>query len=170
MRPELLAALEKQQFDQKRTANHLAARSLDELAGGAHRAASSQEIVHEQNVRARADAVGVDLQLRAAVFQVVFQRVRAVRQLSGLPQRHERTFQLQGEGRREQETTCFSRCDRIHGPVLVVFRHPINGFLKRPWLGQERGNILKENPLLGKIGNVADVLLEIHDGVLFRRS
>jgi GNAT superfamily N-acetyltransferase len=167
VRLQFLTALKKRELHKERAARDLTARFLDQPATGLHGAAGRQQVIHEQHLRVGSHAVNVDLELGAAVFQVILQRMRAVRQLAGFAQRDERSIQEQSQRSREQEPPGFGRGDGIDLPVAIGFVHELDRLAKGIRLRQQRRNVLEKDAWFGKIGNIANVLREVHQSVPF---
>src|SRR5260370_41404875 len=66
IRLQPLAAVEKGQLDEECAFVNVSPRLLDELAAGVHRAAGGEEVVDQENPRARFHGVDVDLEDRRA--------------------------------------------------------------------------------------------------------
>ena len=71
-------------------------------------------------------------------------------------------FQQQGQRGGEQETARLGGRHGVDRPVPVVFVHQLDRLLKGLRLGQQRRDVLEKDARLGKIGNVANVLREVH--------
>src|SRR5262249_7497357 len=153
---------QKRQLDEDGTAGHLGPSLLDKPAARLKSSTGGQQVVHQQHALAGQEAVDVDLQLGAAVFQVVLQGVSAVGQLAGLAQGHERLWQHQGQGGGEQEAAGLGGGDGVDVLVPVVPSQYVNGRLESVRIGQERRNVLELNPRPGKIGDGTDVFAEVH--------
>jgi GNAT superfamily N-acetyltransferase len=165
MRCQFFAAFEKRQFHKEGTARDAAARFFDQTAARQHRAAGRQEVIHEQHAGAGSHAVDMDLQLGAAVLQVVLKGMRAVRELARFAERDERPFQQQSQRSRKQEPPGFGSRHRIDLLALVMFLHALDRLAKGFRLSQERGNVLEKDARFGKIRDIANVLREVHHNV-----
>jgi GNAT superfamily N-acetyltransferase len=162
MRREFFAAFEKRQLHKEGAARDPTTRFLDQPAARHHGAAGRQQIIYEQHVRAGSHAVDVDLQLGAAVFQVVLERMRAVGELAWFAERDERPFHEQSQRSRKQEPPGFGGGHGIGLPAVVVFVHELDRLAKSFRFSQERRNILEKDAGSGKIRDIANVLREVH--------
>src|SRR5262245_41241126 len=151
MRLQPLSPLEKRQFHKKRTSRHLSSGLLDQFAPGFHGAAGGEQVIDEQDAMPLRHAVDVNLQHGAAVLKIVLQGMRAIGQLSRFSQGHKWLVHAQGQRCSEEEATGFRGSDCLNVVALIPGSQPINGFLKRARLGEQRRNILEENARFGKI-------------------
>src|SRR5207249_1022544 len=99
----------------------------------------------------------VDLQLGAAVFQFILERVSAEGQFARLAQRDQRLVQCQRQRGGEQEAARLGRGDGVERLGPIVFGEQVDGVLKSARLRQQRRDVLEEDARLGEVGDVPDV-------------
>ena len=75
---------------------HLRAASRHQLARGRQSPARRQDVIDEEDGVARLEAVGVNVKLGGAVFEIVLLLVRPVGELPRFAERHERL--VEGDG------------------------------------------------------------------------
>src|SRR5207237_1227498 len=138
------------------------ARCLDELAGGSKCAAGGEQVVDHKHARSRGEAVHVELQLGAAVFQVVLQTMGAVRELARLAERNKRLLHGQSQGSGKKKPARFRGRDHIDGLTPVMVREAVNGLLKSRRVRQKRCDVLEKDARLGKIRDVAYKMCQVH--------
>lgn len=134
-RREFGPATEFAEFDKERAAHHRAAGLFDEFDACLHGAARCEQVIDKQHTPASLHTVDVHLQLRRAVFEIVFEAVGAIRQLTGFTQRDERFFEPQRHGRREQKAARLGSGNRVKLDVFVMVRERLDGKIERGRVG-----------------------------------
>ena len=86
---ELGAPAQERKLDQERAGDDRRARRSDQVAAGAHRAAGGQDVVDQEHALAGPERVAVDLELVAAVLELILLSDGGVRELARLANRHE---------------------------------------------------------------------------------
>src|SRR5205085_10251876 len=87
------------------------------------------------------------------------------RQLSRLSARNGSSAKSVRNGRTENEPTALDADDRIDTLVAEWKREPLDGRSESLRIAQQRGDVVEEDARLGKVGNVANVLFEVHQQV-----
>ena len=93
----MLPALQARKLNQECTAGNLSAQLLYDLNGRIHGTAGSQKIIHDQHPLSFFDAVPVNVQLIASVFQIIGYAYSFSWQLSRLAYRYKSDSQLIGD-------------------------------------------------------------------------
>ena len=127
---EALAAFEEVEFDCEGEAGDFSAELLDELYGGFHGAAGSEEIVYEDDALAGLDGVEMDFKGVGAVLKIVGNAGDGSGELAGLAYGNEAGVEAVSEGGAEDEAAGFDAEDEVDFAGNVVSRERINELRK----------------------------------------
>ena len=127
------------------------------LAHHARRSASVHEIVDDQHPRLIGQGIAHDLKPILAVFEGVVDSQHCTRQLAGLAHGHKAESAIGGQGRADDETTGFNPDDQVGLEAIAEQSELAHRFSPADGITQQRGDVAKENPRLGEIGNVAHI-------------
>jgi len=105
----------------------------------------------------------VQLERVLAVLQRVGGADRLPRQLPGAARGDEAAVQLVGEHGAEDEASCLRAEDHVRPARLRPLREQVGGLLERRRVGEQRHDVLEDDPGLRKIGHVADLGLQVLD-------
>src|SRR6185503_4210051 len=103
----------------------------------------------------------MDLQLIRAVFQLVGHALSSIGKLALFANRNKPGTQLIGDGRSKDESPGLNTNNILNVLFLEFLGQKIDCLLEGILILKKGRYILENNALLGKIGNIADVLLEI---------
>ena len=102
------------------------------------------------------DGVLVDLEHALSVLEAVLLPIGAPGQLPGLAYDREALSEHAGERRAEDEAARLDADDPIGPPAGRMLREPIDHAAERHRIGDQRREILEDDPFLGEIHDVAD--------------
>ena len=106
----------------------------------------------------------MDLQGVGAIFEVVGVRKRLARQLPRLANGNQPRVDFQGQRGSENKAPGLGRGDQVDPlPAKRLGQLP-DRLLKRRRRLKQRSNVAKQNPRLGKIGNIANEISQIQGG------
>ena len=158
---ELLLAAEEVEFDDERAANDRSIEAFDEVHAGEHRAASGEEVIDDEDSIGRSEGIDVHVERVGAVFEVISKRLSFIRQLAGFSDGNERG--IQGECQRcgEDESASLGSDDHSDATIAKLCGELIGHLLKGGWVRKQRRNVTKHDSRFGKVGDIANVVLEI---------
>ena len=110
----------------------------------------ARDVVDEQHSGAARDVVGMDLDGRRTVLEVVAQRRGASGQLPRLAHRDEADAERMRESSTDDEPACLHPGDELD--VAMAGSHVGDDRSERRGVGQQRGDVLKRTPGAGKSG------------------
>src|SRR6185503_8341099 len=155
------AAVQEVQLDQKRDADDLAARFSGEIDRGLRRPAGRQHVVDDQDAFLRGARVLVNLERILAVLEAVGLLVRRAGQLAGLAHRHEAAAERGGDGGAENEAPALDADHLIDVLTHVRRGEGIDRVLKSLAVAQQGGDVVKEDALLRKVRNLANLRFQV---------
>jgi hypothetical protein len=152
---ELLAASQVSQLDEKSDADDHAAHFPDQLDGGGHSSPRREKVIDQENALPLGDGVLVDGESTRPVFELVLQLVDVGWEFPRLTHGNEPRRQQEGKRRPQNEAAGLDADDLVDLLVLVVRREPLNDLLKGRLVLEQSRDVPEEDPLLGKIRDVA---------------
>src|SRR5437867_5044781 len=154
---QLVAAVEKREFDHERHAHDVATELIDQSQRCRHRATGCAQVVHGEHALAGLDRVLVDRERVAAVFELVLDLDGLTRELAELANGNEARVQLMGERAADDEAPRFDGHHHVD-PLLSVPAHKrVDDVPERRAVLQERGDVLEEDSLGREVLDVADL-------------
>ena len=126
MRLKPLFTRQIKQVNQKRATHDLGTSFFEEPAACLHRAASGQQVIHQQNTLSRLNSIHMDLEFITAVLKVVSVGMCLVWKFPGLSYRYETNPQFQRQRRTENEPSRLSSGNHINLLTGEERRHGIN--------------------------------------------
>jgi len=108
------------------------------------------------------DRVLVHFQPVGAVFKFVGRAKSVVRQLARLADRHKTRAQLLRQQHAEEKPPCFRPDNLVDIVAVYQLKQRIDGINQCFLVAQQRGDVFKQDSLFWKIGDVADVGLDVH--------
>src|SRR5215217_3469207 len=153
-----LPALEELQLDQGGDADDLAAEALDEAGRGPGGAAGGEDVVDDQDPLAGGDGVGVQLQGGGAVLELVLLGLDLVGQLAGLADGHEAGPEVVGDRRGQDEPAGLDPDHLVDVAPAEMDDRLVDHRREGDLVGQQRGDVLEDDPRLGEVRDVADAV------------
>src|SRR6266540_4264339 len=148
---ELLTAFESGELDEERDRDDLALELLHELDRPRDSAAGGEQIIDDQDFRARFDRVLVHLERRRTVLEVVFDADHVGWELPKLAHRHEPDAEVVGDGGAEDEAPRLHADDDVDVARADALHEPVDSGLERIAVLEERRDVLEEDPRLGEV-------------------
>ena len=102
----------------------------------------------------------MDLQRVGAIFQCVFEFRCCSRQFARLAQRDETRIQTIGDRRAEDESARFHAQHQVDAGFEIMFGERIDQHGQAEPVLEQGGDVVKQDALLGEIGNFADQFLQ----------
>src|SRR5215218_10557532 len=158
-----LPALEELKLDQGGDADDLAAEALDQPGRGPGGAAGGQHVVDDQDPLAGDDRVGVQLQGGGAVLERVLLGLDLVGQLARLADGHEAGPEVVGDRRGQDEPAGLDADHLVDVAAAEVDHRLVDDRGEGDLVGQQRGDVLEDDPRLGEVGDVADAVPDTLD-------
>ena len=143
VRRDALSATQARQLNHESTANDIRSYTFDQSAAGLHGPARGQQIIDQQYVTSRLDAVDVNFQRVGAIFQFVMEGVRIEGQFSRFTNRYEPGIQLQSERRGKNKPSGLGGGDQMNFPIAVVVRQALHCRPQGSRGGEHRGDVAK---------------------------
>src|SRR5919107_3420031 len=170
-----LSALEELELDQGGDAHDLAAEALDEPGRGPGGAAGGEHVVDDQDPLAGDDGVGVQLEGGGAVLERVLLGLDLVGQLAGLTDGDEAGPEVVGDRRGEDEPARLDADDLVDVAAAEVDDGLVDHRREADLVGQQRGDVLEDDPRFGEVGHVADqgpqaLDVDGHEAVLLSKA
>ncbi len=165
-RGDLVSAAEGGEFDEDSDACDLSAELSDEVAGGFHGAAGSEDVVTDEDSLAGFDAVGVHLEGVFAVFEVVGGGYAGSGELAWFSDESEACGEAAGDGGAEDEAPAFGADDEVDVFSAEGIGEEFDGEGEAGGIGEEWGDVAEEDAFFGEIGDFADERFEVFDGVV----
>src|SRR2546428_11245707 len=160
---QLVAAVEKREFDHERHAHDVATELIDQSQRCRHRAAGCEQVVHGEHALPGLDRILVDRERVAAILELVLHLDGLARELAELANGNESRVQLMGERAADDEASRLDSDHHVDSLVLVPAYERVDDVPKRRTVLQERGDVLKEDSLGREVLDVADFRLQIGD-------
>src|SRR6266496_753758 len=157
---EAVSALQERQLDQAGDPDNLPAQPLHQLRRGVGRPSRSEHVVHDQHPVAGVDGVPVDLQNGRPVLQRVFHALGVPRQLALFPDGHESGAEVVRHRRGEDESAGLDTHDLVDVAPAVSDDDQVDHRGERVVVGEERRDVLEDDPLLRKVRDVPDQALD----------
>src|SRR2546427_2281084 len=164
---EPLAPLQKRQLDEELAGHHHASQPLDQAQRCRHRAAGREQVVHDQDLLARADAILVDGEHVPAVLELVLLLDHRRGELALLAHGHEARAKLVREHPAEDEAARLDADHDIDGALRILRGKMFDDRRPRRRVLEQRGDVLEEDAFGGEILDVADPgpkRGDVHDG------
>ena len=155
-RPEGLAAAEPVELDQKGAAGDLRAQppqERDRRRGGAPR---RQQIVHDEHPLTDSDRVGVDLEHRLAVFELVRLGDSCAGQSALFADRNKSRSQRVGDCSSQDEPARFDARDGGHADLAPRLRHCVDGVAERARVGEQHRDVPEQDSWSREVWDVSD--------------
>ena len=161
---ELRAAVQRHQLDEKRQGVHLAAEPLDEVGRRARRAAGREQVVDDQDPLPLASPHPRGS--RASRCRTRGRRSRGRRPTAACPACAPARSRRRSDRRRraEDEAAALDADDDVDALILEGEREAVDRRAKAHRILQQRGDVVEEDPRLGKIGDVANLGFQIVHG------
>src|SRR5215217_7541063 len=153
-----LPAFEELELDQGGDADDLAPQALDQAGRSPGGAAGGEHVVDDQDPLAGDDGVGVQLEGGAAVLERVLLGLDLVGQLAGLADGHEAGPEVVGDRRGQDEPAGLDPDHLVDVAPAEMDDRVVDHRGEGDLVGQQRGDVLKDDPRLGEIGDVADAV------------
>src|SRR5215211_274135 len=151
-----LPALEELELDQGGDADDLAAQALHQAGRGPGGAAGGEHVVDDQDPLAGHHGVGVQLQGGRAVLERVLLGLDLVGQLAGLADGDEAGPEVVGDRRGQDEPAGLDTDHLVDVAAAEVDDRLVDHRREADLVGQQRGDVLEDDPRLGEVGHVAD--------------
>ena len=167
--PEAVAAFEEVEFYGEGEAGDFSTELIYELYGGFHGAAGGEEVVDEDYALAGLDGVHVDLEGVGSVFKIVGDAGDGRGEFARLADGYETGIEAIGESWSKNETACLDAEDKIDLLFDVIGGERVDEFGESGLVFEKRGDVVKEDAGLGKIGHCAHERLQLFyvDGLGF---
>ena len=133
---------------------------LDELAARRRRSSGRNEIVDQQDPVTTPERVGVDLEGRRPVLELVGAALDRVGQLAGLAHRNEADAELPGGEGAEDEAASLHPGHRVDRQAEKGVEELVDGELERRRVADQGSDVAKDDPGLREIRDCADLRLE----------
>src|SRR5262245_6897915 len=156
-----IPALEEPELDQEGGPHHLASQPLHEPQGGRHGAPRGQEIVDHQYRLAGLDGVLVDREDVAPVLELVLLLDGRARQLAPLAHGDKARLELVGQRPAEDEAARLHPHDDLDRDRMILLGEVVDHRRPGGAILQERGDVLEEDALGGKVFDIADLRAEV---------
>ena len=140
------------------------AESLEKQGRRGCRAAGGEHIVEHKDMLAGRDGVGVDLDRVGAVFEVVLLGHRGAGKLARLADRNEADVKRVGHGGTEDEASSFDADDGVDSGVTPRIGERLDGRCEPVRVSEQGRDVLKDDPRLRNVGDVADQRGELGEG------
>lgn len=127
-----------------------------------HGAAGGEQVVEDDDPLTRGDGVRLDLEDVAAVLERILVGYRRPRQLAALAHHDEAETELEGQGRGDEEAARFDAGEEVGLMAADRLGQPAHGDRPGIGVGEEGGYVVEQDPRLGKIGDAADMVLDVH--------
>ena len=154
-------AVQERELDHERVGDHLAALPRHELGGGLRGPARREDVVDDDDARAGPDRVLVHLELGDAVLGLVGDLVALGRQLPGLSRGDEARVEPRGERAAEDEAAGLDADDDVDVLADEALGDRVEDDVERPRVGEERRDVLEEDPRGREVRDVADLALRV---------
>src|SRR5512132_3745290 len=151
-----LSALEELELDQGGDADDLAAEALHQAGRSPGGAAGGEHVVDDQDPLAGHDGVGVQLQGGGAVLERVLLGLDLVGQLAGLADGDEAGAEVVGDRRGQDEPAGLDADHLVDVAAAEVDDRLVDHRREADLVGQQRGDVLEDDPRLWEVGHVAD--------------
>ena len=158
-----LAAFQEVELDGKTQPGDHAAQLLHQLHRALHRAAGGEQIVHQHHTLSGRDGVGVDLERVRAVLEVVGNAHHRRGQFSGLSDWNKAGVETIGQRGAEDESARLDAQHQVDFARNVVRGQRIDQLGESRLILEQRGDVVKKNPRLGKVRHGANEFLQILD-------
>ena len=163
---EAFAAAEVDELDEEEHLHDRAAELFDELRGRLGRAARGEQVVDDDDALSRLDGVLVDFDRRLAVFEVVGLFDRFAGQFALFADGNEPRPELVGDRGAEEESARFHAGYDVEIHAGERLRHFVHREAQAFAAVEDARDVAEEDAGFRKIGNAADVVLELfHDAV-----
>ncbi len=159
---EAVAAFEVGEFYKESVAFDRGAKAFEQPPRRTGGTARSKQVVDDEDAVAVADGVCVDFQRICPVFERVLFLELFARQLAGLAHGNKTGADGVSKRRTKHVAPCFYSDDVIDIFVLILLDKQVYRRTKAGFVGQERGNVSKENPGNRKVRDGPDQRLYIH--------
>ena len=153
------------ELDEKRERMHLPAQTPDEIGCRPRGAARRQQIVDDQHPLPFPHRIVVDLERIRAVLEIVGLAHRPGRQLARLANRREPGVNPIGDRRPEDEPAALDADDEIDPLADERRGEAVDRRAEADRVLQQRRDVVEEDAGLGKIGDAADLALEMLHGL-----
>src|SRR5262245_42219112 len=154
------AAAEIGQVDDEAAADHLAAGLLDQVERGDGGAARRDQIVDEQDLLARRDGVGVDLDAVRAVLERVVLAERVPGELAALAHGHEAGLELVRDRAAEDESARLDAGHLVDAGAAEGPEETVDRAAQRLRIEQQGGDVAEHHARLRVVRDGADARLD----------
>src|SRR5918997_1344735 len=151
-----LPAFEELELDQGGDADDLAPQALDQPGRRPGGAAGGEHVVDDQDPLAGDDGVGVQLQGGGTVLEGVLLGLDLVGQLAGLADGDEAGSEVVGDRGGEDEAAGLDPDHLVDVAAAEVDDRLVDHRGEADLVGQQRGDVLEDDPFLGEVGHVTD--------------
>ena len=149
------------QFHHKGETHQLTAHLLNQFSAGRCSAAGGQQVINDQHPGVVLKAIGDDLEAVRAVLEAVVDPNDLTGQLAGFANRAEANGIGGGQGGADDEAAGFDANNQIGLKPVADLTELAHDFLPGVRLAHQRDDVAKEDPGLGKVGNLSDQLTQI---------
>nr|ABZ09800.1 hypothetical protein ALOHA_HF4000APKG8K5ctg1g12 [uncultured marine microorganism HF4000_APKG8K5] len=159
---ELVPAVEESQLNQTGRAFDLRPHLTEQVDTGGHGAPGGQKVVKDNDFLPGFDTVGLHLDGAGPVFEVIGIGNDLPGKLPLFAHHDETAAQFKRQRRGHEKATGFDPGQDIGAVLPHRGRHPPHGYPPSVRMGEQGGNVVEQNSRLGKIGNRADMVFQVH--------
>lgn len=149
------------QVDDRRAFDDRRAEALEQASAGHHRAAGRDQVVDQHDAVARLHRVGVHLDRRRAVFELVGFLDRRERQLALLADRHEADVQLVRDDRADDEPARVEAGNDVRADVEIAVHELVDQDAEDARIREQRRDVAELHARRRPVGNGADVAADV---------
>jgi hypothetical protein len=153
---ETLAAFEKVKLDGEGKTGDFTAELLNELDCRFHGAAGGEKIIDEDDTLATLDGVEMDFKAIGAVLEIIGDTGDGRGQLARLANGNEAGVEPIGQRGAEDESAGLNAENEIDFALKIMRGQSVNELREAGLVFEQRGDVVKEDAGLGKIGDGAD--------------
>ena len=164
LRRQLVFPAEIRELHDKGKAAKGAPHAVHQLRAGAGCAAGGQQVIHDQDAGVPLKAVRQDFQSVRPVLQAVVDPDHLSGELAGFADRAETDLAGGGQSGPDDETAGFNPHDQIWLELIADQPQLPHHFLPGAGLAHQGGDVAKQDPWLGEIGNFPHQLAQIEGG------
>src|SRR5438477_2888347 len=130
----------------------------NQVGRGSGRATGGKHIIHDQHGLTGLDRVLVNLQPVGSILELIVLAHRLPGQFAGFPDGHEAGAEAEGDSATRDEAASLDRRHDVWRAIDPVTADLLHHGLENLLVGQQRRDVLEDDPRLRKIGDVADQL------------
>ena len=164
---ELLAAVQELELDHEREPDHLAAELLDEVDLGLRRAARGEQVVVDEDARSAGSIASACSSSASKPYSSAYLALTVLHgSLPGLRAATKPQLEPVGERRAEDEAARLGAEDEVRLARLGALRELLDRLVQRLRVGEQRHDVLEDDPALREVRDVADLRRQVHCGAL----